>query len=102
MQVLFRADERRRKYSNMLMILLTLLVTVYLYSRAEYLILDTVKVQRPPFSVVEVDRAKLRTRCWNIQRWAAVYLCLIQEKKIEKRERQTIKCKARNIYIWQE
>lgn len=39
------------------MISSTLLAAVFILARARYLILDTVKVQRPPFSVVEVDCA---------------------------------------------
>lgn len=48
-----KMPTKMQRYANDFVNVLVLCI----YTRAEYLILDTVKVQCPPFSVVEVDRA---------------------------------------------
>lgn len=74
--------EHRRKCNDMLMISSTY-ISCCIYTRAEYLILDTVKVQCPPFSVVEVDRAG-RERGVGIFRVGSRHIFVQFEKRNKK------------------
>lgn len=66
---------KMQRYANDFVNVLVLCI----YTRTEYLILDTVKVQCPPFSVVEVDRAS-RERGVGIFRGGSRHIFIQFEK----------------------